>query len=405
MGGDRKTVLISGAGVAGPALAWWLDHFGFEPSMVEIAPEFRSGGYMIDFWGKGFDLIEAMGVLPEVERLGYHIQEVRFVHSDGRRAGGFSTAPFATATGGRFISLPRGELARTMWEALPTSVETRFCDEVARIEPAGNAVRVHFARSEPRVFDLVIGADGVHSQVRQLAFGAEEQVKRSLGYGIAAFTVEGYPKRTRDVYMGYSVPCRSVARVSMRDDRTLMLFLWCEDAPSLPHSDADRRALLREKFSGIGWECDLMLDALDRSTDLYADTASQIRLPRWSSGRVALVGDAAWAPSFLAGEGCGLGIIGAYVLAGELARADGDPRAFAAYEQRLRKLIKGKQKVASQFGGAFVPKTRLGVAIRNHVASLLNIKLVANIALSGVLKDDIDLPDYGAGEGAAAARP
>jgi 2-polyprenyl-6-methoxyphenol hydroxylase-like FAD-dependent oxidoreductase len=389
----RKKVLVSGAGVAGPTLAWWLHRFGFEPSIVEVAPKFRTGGYMIDFWGKGFDLVEQMGLLPKVIQRGYRVKEVRFVHSDGGRAGGFSLTPFDRATNGRFISLSRSELAGIIWQALPSSIETRFAEQVVRLEPESDAVRVYFAHSRPEMFDLVIGADGLHSSVRKLIVGPEDRFETFLGCAFAAFTTAGYKPRTNDVYMTYGVPGRQASRFSMRDDRTLFLFLWRHKSSILPSTDEERRALLQERFAGMGWECDRMLEALDCANDLYVDSISQIHLPRWSDGRVALVGDAAWAPSFLAGEGCGLGIIGAYVLAGELARSRGDPIAFQSYEARLRNFIEAKQKMGARFAGAFVPKTNLGVTFRNWVANLLDVPTVGRLALSG-LKDEIELPDY-----------
>lgn len=388
-----QKVLISGAGIAGPALAWWLHHFGFEPSIVEIAPEFRTGGYMVDFWGKGFDLIERMGLLAEVERRGYHIEEVRFVHEDGSRSGGFSTDAFLRATSGRFISLPRSDLAEIIWKSLPSSVDTRFGDQVERLEQQGDSVRVHFANSPAESFDLVIGADGLHSRVRTLVFGPEKLFETYLGYAFAAFTAIGYVPRTPDVYVTYGVPCRQVARISMRDQRTMFLFIWRGETSALPVTEDGRRALLRARFAGMGWECGRMLEELDRSGDLYLDSVSQIHLPRWSESRIGLTGDAAWAPSFLAGEGCGLGIIGAYVLAGELARSAGDPAAFGAYEARLRGFIEGKQKMASKFAASFVPKSRLGVIVRNKLASTLDLPGVNRLALSW-LKDEIELPDY-----------
>ena len=394
MRGNRKKALISGAGIAGPALAWWLDRFGIDSTIVEIAPQLRSGGYMIDFWGIGFDLIERMELLPELLRKGYHVQEVRLVHADGSRAGGFSTAAFERATDGRFISLPRSALAKMIWDALPPVVGTRFGDQVSRIETAGENVRVDFEHSPSATFDLVIGADGAHSRVRELLFGPEERFETFLGYAFAAFTVEGYEPRTPDIYMTYGVPGRQASRFTMRDNLTLMLFIWREESSQLPASDEGKRALLRDRFRAMGWECGAMLASLDQANDLYLDAVSQIHLPDWSAGRVALVGDAAWAPSFLAGEGTGLGILGAYVLAGELARSGGHPAAFGAYERRLRPLIEAKQKAAAKFGGAFAPETPFGVFLRNWISRLLNLRPIANLALGSFLKDDIDLPDY-----------
>jgi 2-polyprenyl-6-methoxyphenol hydroxylase-like FAD-dependent oxidoreductase len=392
-----KRVLISGAGVAGPALAWWLDRFGFQPVIVEVAPEFRAGGYMIDFWGKGFELAGTMGLLPEVERGGYHVREVRFVNADGSRAGGFSTDPFWTATDGRFTSLPRGALAGIIWRALGDRARTRFGTSIAALHQEEDGVAVRFADGREERFDLVIGADGLHSKVRELLFGPERRFESFLGYDFAAFTIAGYEPRDPDVYMSYGLPGRQVYRFTMREGRTLVLLLWtAERSGGIPEGEAARRALLRERFRGVGWECPRMLDALDGAGDLYVDRMSQIHLPAWSGGRVALVGDAAWAPSLLAGEGTGLAIIGAYVLAGELARSGGHPAAFAAYEERLRAFIEGKQKMASRFGGAFVPKTRFGLKFRNWVAGLLNVPPIARLALSRGVKDHIELPDYAA---------
>ncbi len=395
MPGNAKRVLISGAGIAGPSLAWWLAKFGFEPTVIEIAPQFRSAGYMIDFWGKGFEIAGKMGLGSEIERRGYHVQEVRFVDSADRRVGGFHTKPFYRATDGRFISLPRGELAEAIWDSLPATVETRFGDEIATVEEAGEALKVGFAGGASDTFDLVIGADGLHSRVRELMFGPEDRYEMYLGYKFAVFTVEGYEPRTPDVYMMYALPGMQVSRFAMRGGRTMALFIWREEDPELPQDEAGRRALLRNRFSGAGWEIRPMLEALDRSIDLYVDRVSQIRMPSWSSGRVALVGDAAWAPSFLAGEGSGLGIIGAYVLAGELARSR-DPSAFAAYEAKLRDFMHKKQKMASKFAGAFAPRTRFGVAFRNLVASTFNIPIVARLVLESSLQDDVDLPEYDA---------
>jgi 2-polyprenyl-6-methoxyphenol hydroxylase-like FAD-dependent oxidoreductase len=391
----RKKVLISGAGVAGPALAWWLHRFGFEPSIVEVAPEFRSGGYMVDFWGKGLDIIDRMGLLPQVFERGYHVRNICFVHSDGSPAGGFSTAPFWNATDGRFTSIPRTDLARTMWDDLPGDMPKRLDDEIATIEQDSEGVNVTFASGAEERVDLVVGADGLHSRVREVLFGPEEKFETFLGYAFAACTITGYARRTPDAYVGYGVPGRMVSRVSMREDRTLVLFIWRDESFTPPQGEA-RRALLRDRFDGIGWETDELLAALDGSDDLYLDRMSQIHLPTWSSGRVALVGDAAWAPSFLAGEGSGLGIIGAYVLAGELHRSGGDPSAFATYECRLRAMIESKQKMASKFGGAFAPKTRLGLLFRNWVASLLDVGPIGNLAIASTLKGNIDLPDYSA---------
>lgn len=241
---------------------------------------------------------------------------------------------------------------------------------------------------------MVVGADGLHSRVRHILFGPEERFERFLGYAFAAFTVAGYQPRDADAYITYGVPGRQASRFAMRGNRTLVLLLWREEGNRLPEDAEAQRTLLRERFGGIGWELPRMLEALDDATDLYVDAVSQIRLPCWSKGRIALLGDAAWAPSFLAGEGTGLGIIGAYVLAGELARAHGHPGAFRSYEERLRKFVDSKQDAASSYGAAFIPKTKLGLSVRNAVASALNIPLIARLVFGRTLKDHLQLADY-----------
>src|SRR5581483_10379614 len=168
--GKPLKILISGAGIAGPCLAFWLERHGFEPTLVERSPAPRTGGYIIDFWGAGFDIAERMGLIPRVLEAGYQIREVRYVNRDGRRVSGFRVKALDRMTHGRFTSLPRSALAAILLQALPPRVERIFGDSVREIEDRGGEVRVGFERGPERTFDLAIGADGLHSQVRRLVF-------------------------------------------------------------------------------------------------------------------------------------------------------------------------------------------------------------------------------------------
>src|SRR5579884_4211853 len=197
-------VLISGAGIAGPTLAWWLAHYGLEPVLVEKAPVLRTGGYVIDFWGVGFDTADRMGVMPEIRRRGYMVREVRIVNRNGRKIAGFAADAVARVAGGRYISLARGDLAATIFEHLPGSVETIFGDSIAGIEQSENGVRVAFESGARRDFDLVVGADGLHSRVRDLVFGPHHRYEKYLGYKVAAFEVRGYRPRDELVYIMYT---------------------------------------------------------------------------------------------------------------------------------------------------------------------------------------------------------
>ena len=388
-------VLICGAGIAGPTLAYWLTHFGFEVTLVEKAPALRTGGYLIDFWGAGFDVADRMGLLPDLRRTGYLMEQVKVVNAAGRRIAGFPVSVFIPATQGRYLSLPRGELSAAIYRSIENRVETIFGDSPSRIDQTETGVRVTFGHGRTRDFDLVIGADGLHSRVRQLAFGPESRYEKYLGFKAAAFAVPGYEPRDELTYVLFTEVGRQVARFAMRDGSTMFLLTFAdpdfEDA--LPP-----KLLLRDRFASSGWECPRILQALDSAADFYFDRVSQIRMdPReglWTRGRVALLGDAASCISLLGGEGSGLAMIAAYILAGELHRAQGDyDTAFHGYQDRLASFVRGKQDTALRFAGTFAPRSAVSLFLRNRIFSLLGIPWIANLTI-GRFTDNFALPDY-----------
>jgi 2-polyprenyl-6-methoxyphenol hydroxylase-like FAD-dependent oxidoreductase len=388
-------ILISGAGIAGPTLAWWLAEAGYRPTIVESAQEPRTGGYVIDFWGKGFDIADKMGLRPELMDVGYQVKEVRLVGRDGRRVGGFAADIFTRATGDRFVSLPRGELSAAINRAVEGRAESIFGDRIVSMEDDGDGVDVTFDKGAPRRFDMVVGAEGLHSPTRERVFGPAEQFQHYLGYKFAAYVVDDYHPRDPDIYLSHSAPGLQAARFTLRDGSALILLIYIDDEAALPQGEAAQKAGLRALFGDMGWEVPAMLDALDHCRDLYVDTVSQMRMESWSKGRVALIGDAAAAPSFLAGQGSALATIEAYVLAGEIKRASGDHEAaFAGYEALLQPFLAKKQKAALRFAGAFAPRTRLGIVMRNMVTRAMGIGWVADWAMGAGLTDEIELPDY-----------
>jgi 2-polyprenyl-6-methoxyphenol hydroxylase-like FAD-dependent oxidoreductase len=385
-------IVINGIGVAGPALAYWLNQSGHEVLLVEQAPGLRTAGYIIDFWGIGYDIVQRMGLIGDIRALGYQVREVRFVDRTGRKRGGFDVGIFDRLTHGRFTSVRRSDLSATIYHAIEKKVETIFGDSVARIEDTGDRVRVGFDHAAERDVDLVIGADGLHSRVRQLAFGADSEFETSLGYHVAAFEAVGYRPREELVYTSHNLPGRQISRFSMRDDRTLFLFIFRDELMAGP---GEPKSVLRRVFAGAGWEWPGIEAELDRATDIYFDTVSQIRMDRWTKGRVALLGDAAACVSLMAGEGTGLAIAEAYVLAGELHAAGGDfTTAFARYEQRLTPFLKKKQQTAERLASSFAPKTSYGIAFRDLVTRLLRVPVVADWVIGRDLRDEIVLPDY-----------
>ncbi len=393
----NRTVLISGAGIAGPTLAYWLLRSGFTPTIVEEAPHLREGGYAIDFWGLGYDIAERMGLLADIKRVGYNVQELRFVNDRGQRVGGFGVDVVRKLTGGRYITLQRSDLARLIYAQLEDRCETLFGDSIVKLDPAPDGVGVEFKHAPARRFDLVIGTDGLHSRVRSLTFGPEDRFETYLGYSVAAFEVEGYRPHDEDVYISYSVPGKQVGRFALRGDRTLFLFVFATKPGGWPatHGISAQKAVLRDEFGDAGWECPKILDELDRSDDLYFDRVSQIHMDEWSRGRIALLGDAAFAPSLLAGQGTALAMTAAYVLAGELARAGGDyAQAFGRYEELLRPFMTGKQKAAAQFASSFAPKTSFGVFLRNQISKAFSFTPIAKLVIGRGLLDRLELPDY-----------
>ncbi|OMC39010.1 hypothetical protein A5740_02930 [Mycobacterium sp. GA-1841] len=389
-------IAINGAGVAGAALAHWLHRIGHSPTLIERAPAFRTGGYMIDFWGIGYRVARAMGIEPVIRNAGYDVQSVRSLGSDGRINAELRVDVFRRMIGDDFTSLPRGELAAAIYRTIEDVVPTVFDDSIAGIDQHGDGVRVTFENRSADNFDLVIGADGLHSTVRRLVFGPEERFEHYLGCKVAACVVDGHrPGATSDAYVTYSVPGRQIGQFTLHGDRTMFLFVFRDQ-----HDDAGLtpKQQLHKQFDDAGWESRQILAAVDDVEDLYFDVVSQIRMPRWSQGRVLVIGDAAGCISLLGGEGTGLAITEAYALAGELTRADGDHHlAFDRYESLLRPFIEGKQAGAERMLGFFATRTRFGLWFRDVALRAMNLGRPIAGLFAGTVRDDIALPDYGIG--------
>ncbi|MEV4360879.1 FAD-dependent monooxygenase [Nonomuraea sp. NPDC049625] len=331
----NKTVLISGASVAGPALAYWLQRYGFTPTVVELAPALREGGYKVDLRGVAMDVVDRMGLTPAVKRYSTRMRGGAWVNAAGK--------PLATL-GPDLIGLRapsddevlRGDLARIMYDATKQGVEYLFGDSITGLTQGHDGVMATFARSAPRMFDLVIGADGLHSNLRAQVFGEEAKFVRPLGMHACVFTVPNHLGLDRWELI-YPTPGKVVNLYSTRQSAAKAQFIFPTPAVLPDRRDvAAQQRLVAETFAGAGWESSTLLAAMPHSPDFYFDSASQVRLDRWSAGRIALVGDAAHSPSPLSGQGTSLALVGAYVLAGELKAAGGDHRvAFARYQEEM----------------------------------------------------------------------
>lgn len=383
-----KQVLISGASVAGPALAYWLAHYGFEPTVVEIAPALRTGGAAVDFRGEThLAVLARTGVLERLRELQTGGTPMTFVDEHDRTLLHLP-ADFA----GGDVEVLRSDLSRVLHEHGRERVDHVFGDSIAALTETPGGVDVTFASGTRRTFDLVIGADGIHSKVRALAFGPEERYVSHLGYHVASWDLP----TDLDVPAGsvnYNVPGRLVSTSGGPDRPSAFVAFKSPRLAYDRHDVAAQRRLLVDAFSGLGWRTPRLLAALEHADELYFDSISRVDVERWSRGRVALVGDAACGAT-LGGMGTGTAVVGAYVLAGELATANGDHRAaFRRYEDRMRDYARRCQKGGDRAGRFLAPPSRFALRTRNGLLGnrfLLGLMLKAGKDITS----RIDLPDY-----------
>ncbi len=362
-----RTVLISGASIAGPTLAHWLHRHDIRATVVEKAPAPRMGGHAIDIRGAAVDVAERMGALDAVRATVTETSRTAFVDSAGRVHADIDTT---MDTGhSRSLEVVRGDLTRILHGPTVEYTEYLYDDSITSLEETSGGVQVTFQRAEPRVFDLVVGADGLHSNTRGLAFGPEENHARYLGALISISTVPNHLGLDREARL-YNEPGRAAGLIhSPRFDGAKGLFLVHEsELDGVDRaSEEDQKEFLRKRFASSGWECERILDALDDSPDFYFDSIKQIHMDRWSRGRVTLLGDAGYCPSPMSGQGTTLALVGAYTLAQELSRHDEPGPALDAYEARMRPYVKANQEIADTGMGFLAPRTRLGLTARNTV--------------------------------------
>jgi len=388
-------IAINGAGIAGPTLAWWLKKYGFEPVLFEKSPILRQGGYIVDFWGLGYDIADKMGILPELKKSGYLIDALNLVDNKGKTLAQLNTKSLRYALKDRFISIARSNISSVI-HSFCDDVETRFNTSIIGLQETQDNISVELSDNTKENFDLVIGADGLHSQIRSLAFGPYAQYEKNLGAYVIAFTVKDYKHRDDLFYVSHAATKKQVARVSLRDNETLFLFTFSSSLiDKIPESLADQKSAIRSIFNDMGWEVADILRHLDYVEDLYFDSVSQIMMQEWSKGRVALVGDACACVSLLAGEGTGLAMVEAYILAGELKNANGDyAKAFDSYAKKLQPLILQKQNMAAKMLPFFVPQTNFQRFLVRMGIKLCSLPGLSTIFLGSMLRDDLELPIY-----------
>ncbi|MEU8248802.1 FAD-dependent monooxygenase [Nonomuraea sp. NPDC048916] len=399
-------ILVSGASVAGPAVAYWLTRYGFEVTVVERAPSLRkTGGHAIDLFRPAMDIVEKMGLLDPVIAGKTGTERLAILPEGAGRPVELDLSRLFTAVSDRHVEIMRDDLSEILYDATRHDTEYVFDDSITSISPDGE---VAFERGTARRYDLVIGADGLHSNVRRLVFGPESRFSTWIGAYLAVASVPNHLglDGRMEVLVGVGRMAGMYGAAHMDDARAVFLFRTPEPLDYHHRDTVRQKELLRGRFAGAGWEIPRLLAELDRTPAFYFDSVTQLRLDTWSRGRVGLVGDAGYCPGPAVGGSTSLAVVGAYVLAGELAAAGGDhERAFPAYEAELGDYVRRSRVFAVNAAKRLVPRGRRdlwtlaqGVRLVGRLPAPLTRAATALGGKAVRLHDSIALKDYSAYE-------
>jgi 2-polyprenyl-6-methoxyphenol hydroxylase-like FAD-dependent oxidoreductase len=395
-------ILVSGASIAGPVLAYWLTRHGFDVTVVERAPALRkTGGHAVDLFRPAMDITERMGVLPRVEALKTGTTRMTLHREGARRPVQIDLTKIYNAASDRHVEVMRDDLSEIYYDAGRDDVEYLFGDSVTAISPDGD---VTFEHAAPRRFDVVVGADGLHSNVRRLVFGEEAAFTRFIGAYLAVLSIPdtlGLDGETIS-HLGAGRTAAIYRAAHMTDARAVFLFRRDRQLDYHHRDTARQKQLLREAYAGMHPQVDGWLAELDGPGPFYFDSITQLQLDTWSRGRVTLVGDAGYCPGPAVGGSTSLAVLGAYVLAGELAEARGDhERAFAAYEREMGELVRKSRAFAVTAARGLIPASRTGVRTLAGGARLISAlpgglsRALAKLNTSGMrMHDSMRVKDY-----------
>lgn len=390
---NRGSVLICGASIAGPTLAFWLDRFGYDVTVVERASGPRKGGYAVDLRGPAMEVVERMGIVPRLSKSHVNVEKVTFLDGAGNPAGIIRPQAVSGGVAGRDLEVPRTALMETILDAMGDGVGFIYNESILNIEQDADKVHVTFASGKMGDFDLVFGADGVNSTTRKLTIDPAAECLKYLGYCYVGFSIPN----DFDVWnenVSWNIPGKAAVLFSTSDRsqaNALLEFLTDNPPYDRMRSDDDVRALFKENFAGYGWEVPRILELMDQADDLFYDGTTFVDLEQWSQGRVGLVGDAAYGPSFFTGQGGSLAMVGAYVLAVELLKATDHAAAFASYEATMRPFVTTNRAMIEPLIAFLHPRTQAEIDHRNEE---INQPVTEAGELGQEAHVSIELPDH-----------
>ncbi|WAJ44476.1 FAD-dependent monooxygenase [Mycobacterium sp. Aquia_216] len=395
-------ILISGASISGPVLAYWLTRHGFDVTVVERAPQLRkTGGHAVDLFRPAMEISAKMGVLPQIEALATGTTAMTMYRQGTQRPAHVDLTKVFGASSDRHVEIMRDDLSEVYYRAGRDDIEYLFGDSITAISADGD---VTFKHAAPRRFDIVIGADGLHSNVRRLVFGEDAGRTRFLGGYLAVESVPKSLARNGEmvVHMGAGRMAGIYTAQPLNDARALFMFRSKEELQIHYRDVLRQKELLRTTFAGMDATVDGWVAELDRAPTFYFDSIIQLQLDAWSRGRVALVGDAGYCPGPAVGGSTSIAVLGAYVLAGELAEASGDyPHAFAAYERAMAGAVRRSRTFARAAAKTIVPGSRAGVWALTRAAQLVSAlpagltRTIAKMNTNGArLYDSMEYKEY-----------
>ncbi|MET7463727.1 FAD-dependent monooxygenase [Nonomuraea sp. NPDC005501] len=404
-----RNVLISGGSIAGLSLAYWLRRYGFAVTVVERAPAPRPGGHAVDLRGVAKQVAERMGIMRQIRQARVHEEGMAYVDARGTVKATMPATLFDGEGAVAEIEILRGDLTDILYAAAGPHVEYLFDDSIASLTERHEGVHVTFERAPARVFDIVVGADGLHSTVRRLAMGPEERFVKYLGAYNAYFTIPTGGLNLGPWFLVHTMPGAKLAAIRPDGpDTAKAMFSFKTDPLTYDRHDIQQqKRILAEKFAGGTWHTPRLIDAVWQAPDFFFDSVSQVHADRWSTGRTVLLGDAGYCGSPLSGNGTAMAVVGAYVLAGELAAAGGDHvAAFDRYETLMRPYVKECQQLPPGGVNGFLPGSRLAIGVQRTMIKMMTSGPLAKLGAKATQKaSSITLKDYQAADGPVIKAP